>query len=344
MTYKYSNLNFCSLIFPILLTLLSTSCKNISQELSSPKAKIFDQYITRMNVIGEFNGNILVAENGSVIYRKSIGLNSTDPEDSLTMNSQFRLASTSKPLTALAIIKLEEAGKLEYDDPLTKFIPEWPYEGITVRNLLNHTSGIPNHQYLFLKYWKPEYSPYDRKKMVEGNEQMIQLYIKHKPPVEFPPGERYSYRDAGYILLATVIEKVSGRSFPQFMRESIFIPAGMENTHVFSPLQNDPLKYRAFGIMPALNKNGHMDIDFSYLHPLLGANGIYSTVEDLYSLDRILYTEELVSSTSIIEAFSPTILNNGDTIQYGFGWSIRKSSSGGKVVAHSGYSPDLVLS
>jgi len=237
----------------------------------------------------------------------------------------------------MAIMRLKEAGKLDYDDPITKHIPEWPYEGATVRNLINHTSGIPNHNYLFARYWKPNLSPYDPRRIIEGSDQMIQMFIEHQPEVEFRPGGKYGYSDTGYVLLSVIVERVAGIPFHQYMREQVFLPAGMEKTYVFNPLREDPLTDRAYGITPSLDGSGLTTIDFHYLSPLTGAGGVYSTVEDLYRWDRILYTEQLVSASSLKEAFTPTILNNGDTVDYGFGWSIRKSSSGGKVVAHSGY-------
>lgn len=321
-----------------LLLLLLVGCTIPSEESTSLKAKKFEEYITQMFKLGEFNGNVLVAEKGEVIYQRAIGQRSVSIEDSLNLGSQFRLASASKPFTAMAIMILKEAGKLDYEDPIQKFIPEWPYKGATIRNLLNHTSGIPNRNYLFSRYWKPQLSPYDIERITEGNKQMIQLFINHKPELEFKPGKKYGYSDAGYVLLSIIVERISGIPFHQYMRENVFLPAGMENTYVFSPLRKDPLTNRAYGIITAPNGIGHKDIDFFYLDPLTGANGVYSTVEDLYRWDRILYSEKLVSSSTLKEAFTPAILNNGDTTGYGFGWSIRKNSSGGKIVAHSGYS------
>ncbi len=322
----------------ISLLFLLVSCTTTQRNTYSPKTEIFEEYITQMTQRDEFNGNVLVAEKGEVIFQKSIGHRSTNVDDILDLGTQFRLASASKPFTAMAIMLLKEAGRLDYEDPIQKYIPEWPYEGITIRNLLNHTSGIPNHNYLFIRYWKPWLSPYDPERITEGNKQMIQLFIDYKPEVDFLPGEQYSYSDAGYMLLSIIVERISKIPFHQYMREKVFLPAGMDNTYIFNPLHEDPLTNRAYGIMPALNGIGQKDIDFFYLHPLTGANGVYSTVEDLYNWDRILYTEQLVSSTTLEEAFTPAILNNGDSTSYGFGWSIRKTTSGGKIVAHSGYS------
>jgi len=321
-----------------ILFLIFVSCTAPPAESPSSKAKFFEEYITQMAELGEFNGNVLIAEKGEVIYRRSIGQRSAEVGDLLDLDAQFRLASTSKPFTAMAIMRLEEAGKLDYDDPIRKYIPEWPYDGATVRNLLNHTSGVPNVAFLFHINWKPWLGPYDPKRIVEGSEQMIQMFINHQPEVDFQPGERYGYSRAGYQLLSVIVERVSGIPFHQYMRENVFLPAGMENTYIFSPLREDPLTNRAYGIMPALDGSGLKTRDFNYLSPLTGSGGVYSTLEDLYRWDRILYTEQLVSASTLEEAFTPAILNNGDTTAYGFGWDIHKTSSGGKLVSHSGYS------
>lgn len=321
-----------------ILLLMLTSCNILLAQSAVPKAKIFEEYITKMVELNEFNGNVLVAEKGKIIYQKAIGQRSARYGDLLNLGAQFRLASASKPFTAIAIMRLKEVGKLDYDDPIQKYIPEWPYEGATIRNLLNHTSGVPDHNYLFNRYWKPGLSPYDPERIIESSDQMIQMFIDHQPEVDFQPGEKYGYRDTGYHLLSIIIERVSGIPFHQYMREEVFLPAGMDDTYVFSPLREDLLANRAYGIMPDLDGTGLKTLDFHYLSPLTGANGVYSTLEDLYRWDRILYTEQLVSASALDEAFMPAILNNGDSTSYGFGWSMGKTSSGGKMVSHSGYS------
>jgi len=323
---------------PAILLLFFLSCTTPPAESPSSKAKIIEEYITRMADLGEFNGNVLVAEKGQVIYRRAIGQRSVKVGDLLDLGAQFRLASASKPFTAMAIMLLKEAGKLDYEDPVKKYIPEWPYEGATIRNLLNHTSGIPNHKVLFGEHWKPRLREDNPERIIEGSEQMIQMFIDHQPEVYFQPGERYGYSDTGYILLSCIVERVSGIPFHQYMRENVFLPAGMVDTYVFSPLREDPLTNRAYGIMPAPDGSGLKSRDFHYLSPLVGANGVYSTLEDLYRWDRILYTEQLVSASALEEAFAPGVLSNGETTAYGFGWSIHKTSSGGRIVSHSGYS------
>ena len=313
-----------------ILFFLFISCNTPPAESPSPKAKIFEEYLTHMAELGEFNGNVLIAEKGEVIYRRSIGQRTAEAGDLLNLGAQFNLASASQPFTAMAIMRLKEAGKLDYDDPIQKYIPEWPYEGATIRNLLNHTSGIRNAAWLFNIHWKPWINPYDPKRIIEGREQMIQMFINHQPEIYIQPGEEYSHNRADYVLLSVIVERISGIPFHQYMRENVFLPAGMEDTYTFSPLREDPLTNRAYGIMLALDGSGLSTHDFYYLCPLTGGSGVYSTLEDLYRWDRILYTEQLVSASTLEKAFTPAVLNNGDTTTYGFGWSIGETSSGGK--------------
>lgn len=327
------NERFIANLIPFLLLV---SC-NKPTESPSSKAKIFEEYITQMAELGEFNGNVLVAERGEVIYQRSIGQKSAEVGDLLDLGAQFNLASASQPFTAMAIMQLEEAGKLDYEDPIRKYIPEWPYEGATVRYLLNQTSGIPNAAFLFHINWKPWLGPYDPKRIIEGSEQMIQMFINHQPENDIQPGDEFRHTLANYVLLSIIVERISGIPFHQYMRDNVFLPAGMENTYIFSPLREDPLTNRAYGIMPALDGSGLKTLDFDYLRPLTGASNVYSTLEDLYRWDRILYTEQLVSASTLEKAFTPAILNNGDTTAYGFGWRIGKTSSDGKMVSHSGY-------
>ncbi len=321
---------------PAILFFLFFTCTSQTSDSLSSKAKIFEEYITKMVELGEFNGNILVAEKGEVIYRRSIGQRSAEVGDLLDLGAQFNLASASLQFMAMAIMQMKEAGKLEYEDPIQKYIPEFPYEGITIRTLLNQTSGLPDVGYMFNIHWKPWLSPYYPKRIIEGSEQMIQMFINHQVKVEYQPGEVYNHNLADYMLLSVIAERVIGIPLHQYMRENLFLPAGMENTYKFSPLREDPLTNRAYGIMPALDGSGLTTIDFNYLSPKGGGN-VYSTLEDLYRWDRILYTEKLVSASTLEEAFTPVILNSSDTTNAGWGCDIRKTSSGGKILYQDGY-------
>lgn len=292
-----------------------------SSEEPDTRPEILETFIQELVERNQFNGNILVAEKGEVIYERSIGMRSPSPGDSLTLGSQFRLASACGPFTAMAVMTLQEAGLLDYGDLVDKYIPEWPYKGATIRNLLNETSGFPSFKQLFDMYWKPDLRDDDPNRIVEGNEQMIQMFIKHGPEPWAKPGEMYRHSSTDYILLATIVERVSGLPFYQYLREKVFLQAGMNNTYTFSPLREDPLTDRAYGLMESADGSGPILRDFDYMQAVDGF-GIYSTLRDLYWFDRVLYTEQLVSQSNLSEAFTPGVLNNGEKTTTGFGWNL----------------------
>lgn len=303
----------------VCLTVTSSYC----QPATAPDSRleILETFITTLAERGQFNGNILIAEEGEIIYERAIGMRSPTAGDSLNLGSQFRLASACMPFSAMAVMTLEEAGRLSFEDLVEKHIPEWPYKGATIRNLLNEISGFPEAKQLLDKHWKPDLEEDDPDRIVDGNEQVIQMYLKHRPERFAAPGEVYSHGFIGYLLLATIVERVSGLPFHQYMREKVFLPAGMTDTYVYSPLREDPLTNRAIGIMTSMDGSKLVSRDFDYLQALDGF-GIYSTIGDIYKWDRILYTEKLISQANLNQAFAPGLLNNGEKTKSGFGWGL----------------------
>ena len=159
---------------------------------------------------------------------------------------------------------------------------------------------------------------------------------KH-PPLRFKPGEKYEYSNTGYVLLASIIERVSGKTFGEFLKEQIFEPAKMTNTCVYKYAHEDEsMTNRVYGFKKALIGKDLISTDCHYINPVLGDGGVYSTLGDMLKWDRILYDDKILSEASREEAFSPAILNNGDTSWYGFGWGIKTSPTGKKVLEHSG--------
>ncbi|HNS46983.1 MAG TPA: serine hydrolase domain-containing protein, partial [Bacteroidales bacterium] len=174
-----------------------------------------------------FNGNILLAHDNEIVYQACSGY-----EDAhlirLRPETSFQLASVSKQFTAMAILILEAEGKLRLDDPLRNSIPELPYQGVTIRHLLNHTSGVPNYLWYIDQYWTSD-------SLLPTNEDLVSILAEHGDRMNFDPGERFSYSNTGYALLASVVERISGQSFGSFLTERIFIPLHMENASVHAP-------------------------------------------------------------------------------------------------------------
>lgn len=320
-----------------LIIILSSlfSC-NVSQ--APEHGEKYQQYLRQANGRGQFNGNVLVVEHGKVVYQGALGTADPRTKDPLQLNSVFRLASVSKQFTAMAIMILKEDGKLSYDQELKEFFPELPYDGITIRHMLNHTSGLPDYIGLMDKYWKPELPIKHNHKRISGNEDAINTLTTHKPEVYFQPGDDWRYSNTGYMLLASIVSEVSGKSFAQFLNDEVFEPTGMSNTVVYkyTPMYDPNMPNRTFSFRKELNGMDYTSDDDNYLNAAAGDGGIYSTLGDLLKWDRALYTDKLVSNETLEEAFTPAVLNNGDTTDYGFGWYIKYNEAGEKIVWHTG--------
>ncbi len=313
---------------------LLTSC----QAQQQPEVNLYERYLTVAHARGQFNGTALVYDQGKIVYQGAFGIGSIDSVDSLDLNSQFRLASVSKQFTAMGIMILKEQGKLKYDQDIRDFIPELPYEGITVRHLLHHVSGLPDYEPLMDQNWKTDLNYDDPARYTDGNADVIKMLVEKKPPVYFAPGEKWQYSNTGYNLLGTIVAKASGVSFADYTRKYIFDPAGMTKTVMYDfVIGRDPkMPDRAYGFQVGWDGTTRSPADSHYLNHGQGEDGVYSTVGDLLKWDRILYTEKLVSKATLEEAFTPAVLNNGDTTEYGFGWFIQKSPTGKRMVSHSG--------
>jgi CubicO group peptidase (beta-lactamase class C family) len=287
----------------------------------------------------KFSGNVLIAENGKPIFQRSYGLAFREKHDSLNSESIFELASIGKQFTAMAIMILKQEGKLKYEDSLRKFFPELPYINITIRHLLNHTSGLPDYMELVA----PGMNHWDSTRIMT-NKDMIALLAKIKPDVLFQPGEKWEYSNTGYALLASIVEKVSGLTFKEFMAKAIYQPLGMNRSLVYHKrLEQRIVDNYAYGYVFDKKKRDYVMADSSeYASMVYSLDGIYgdgitnSTTTDLLKWDQSLYTEQLVSKETMQDAFSPAPLNGGKTYDYGFGWLFRDTKEFGRIVFHSG--------
>lgn len=326
-----------SLIRPILLSclIIVISCgKNESRKITDKNP--YEEFISAMYTRGQFNGNVLVVKDGEEIYRGSYGIKNINTSEALNAEDRFRLASVSKQFTAAAIIQLEEKGLLSYDQDIKDFIPELPYDGITVSHLLNHVSGLPDYESLMNKYWKPELEYDDVDRFVKNNQDVIDMLVQKKPDVIFLPEEKWEYSNTGYLLLATIVSRASGIPFKKYVKEYIFDPADMGSVvYEYTPDTDPNMPERVFGYRMVLNGDKISD-DRHFVNPVEGDGGIYASLEDLRKWDRALYTDKIMSNKSKDKAFSPFILKSGDKTDYGFGWFIGQSPKGKKTVSHGG--------
>ncbi|HLK28204.1 MAG TPA: serine hydrolase [Puia sp.] len=270
-----------------------------------------------------FNGAVLIGEKGKVLYKKAFGITSADGIQQLTTTSSFNLASVSKQFFSMMIMILKEEGKLNYDDAVQKYLPSFPYNNITVRNLLTHTSGLPEYFDIAARY----------KNLLDTltNESMLALLAETKPPLEFQPGEKWQYCNTNYTTIASIIEKVSGMKCEDFFKQKITLPLKLNNTFIYNLTMKSYPASRVFGFH--YEKGKAVKDDLLWLDGIVGDGNIYSTVEDLYKWDQALYTEKLIKKSTFVEAITPAKLNDGSFTKYGFGWGI---DSVGYKVAHTG--------
>ena len=326
----------------IILLLLFTS------GLAAQKAERIDSLMTQLFKEKKFNGNVLISENNKILYQKSFGLANEETKEALNSNSISELASVSKQFTAMGIAILKDQGKLKYDDKMSKYIPELSfYKDITIRNLLHHTSGLPDYMSLLDSLLMNE--TWRKNVKIATNKDIVDVFAKHNPKVLFPVNEKWEYSNTGYALLASIIEKVSGKSYSEFLKTNIFKPLKMNNTFSytrrFAP-QN--IKNYAFGyvsdclhekILPDDVKQNGLDLYVLSLDGIVGDGTINSTTNDLLIWDKALYENKLLSEISMKEFFASGVLIDGKKTGYGFGWMINNDNIAGNTTSHSGSWP-----
>ena len=285
----------------------------------------------------DFSGVVLIAENGKPVYQKAFGYLEFESQIPLQTTDIFELASVSKQFTAMIIMMLKEKGLLNYDDSVSKYL-QIPYKGMTIRNLLTHTSGLPDYQDIMDKYWD--------KSKVAGNPDCIEYLNKYAPPKHFEPGEKYEYSNTGYMLLASIAEKASGKDFIDMCRKLIFSKLKMKSTDIRTLEEKKATKNFAIGHIYVEERNIYVRADSFpssnytiWLGNRKGPGRISSTAADLLKWDKALYTEKLIRQSTLQEAFTPMKLNDGTISNYGFGWELRNDPSFGKIVQHNGDNP-----
>lgn len=274
---------------------------------------------------------VIVIRKGEIVHSAGYGLANLKTGDPITPSHLFHIASIGKQFTALGIMMLYEEGKLDYDDPLVDYLPEleWLSDKVTIRRLLYHTSGLPNYG-----------NDNDiAEKMLEladapGNAELLEVLADGEYDVEYRPGNKYSYNNTGYDMLGILIERLSGQSYAEFMQERVFDPVGMTHTFV---LPNPAKRASPMVAISYPLKNGK---PVPYVSDpwdnLPGSGAIYSSVEDLYFYDQALYIDDLVEQETLEEAFTTGYLNNGNEIDYGFGWETGEYNDEW-YVGHSGW-------
>ena len=267
-----------------------------------------------------FNGVMFVADDQGVVFQRANGYAQLGTRKRLHTSSQFEVASVSKQFTAVSILMLQEAGMLSLEDSLERFFPFFPYHGITIRQLLCHRSGLPDYLEFAL--------PYSNDLEPMSNEELLQLMTLERPEPESPPDTRFSYSNTGYAVLASVVEKVSGLTFEDFVLRQIFEPLGMTHSRFYTEACQVPSVYT---VGHRRNKSAY---ERDALSGVVGDKGIQTTAEDLYQW--FFHIRTLLSDSTRFMAWLP---QNGDMdscANYGFGWRLSCDAQGNRLVYHGG--------
>lgn len=288
-------------------------------QYSASLQHLYDSLLKR-----NFNGSILVAKNGQVLLEEYRGYANFETKDTITPTTPFHIASISKTFTGIAILKLWEEDKLSLEDSIQRFFPEFPYQGITVRMLLNHRSGLPNYAYVM-----PTDTAWNwRKKHVATNNDMLKYLIDHKPLLYSLPNRSFHYCNTNFALLALIVEKVTGQTFPEYMKKTIFEPSGMENSFVFSI--KDTASYK-----PSYLFNNR-SFPLENMDCIYGDKNVYSTPRDLLQWDKALFNNTIVSKGTYEEAVRPYSNEKPSIHNYGLGFRLMLFPDH-KIVYHNGW-------
>jgi N-acyl-D-amino-acid deacylase len=309
------NKTLIALSFLFYSTLISAQMTEKIQSLDSVLTYLYDREL--------FNGTALVAENGQVLYKKAFGLANIATNEPLKTASAFNLASISKQFFTMMTMILQERGKLNYDDPVKKHLAEFPYDSITIRHLMTHTSGLTEYFDLLLKHTGSTDTI--------NNADVLKLYKDLKPALDFKTGEKWAYSNTNYVFLASLIERVSGKKIATFFKETIVRPLELKNTYLYSLQMPVSPENRVYGFKYLAGKKKPDDL--MRFDGIVGDGNIYSSVEDLFIWEQSFNTEKLVKQSTIKTALTPVTLNDGSTYDYGFGWGI---TEGGNKISHTG--------
>lgn len=351
MTFKVkSNINLKNYFFNIIFCFLpviffSQACKESSNKklntgshdtiLKFTSGKVSPEDSLKLNEISEkwfdavlkrsrFNGGMLVAKNDKIVFEKYNGFENPAGKDSITSLTPFHIASVSKTFTAMGVLKLYQDGKLDINKPVSEYLDSFNYPGVTVKTLLNHRSGLPNYIYFMEKMG------WDKHVYVENKDVLNYLiYKKDELKNIGRPDASFNYCNTNYVLLALIIEKISGISYPDFIKKTFFDPIGMKNSFVFTINDTSKITYS----YDWRRRQIPLDfLDFTY-----GDKNIYSTPEDILRWDMALKSHLIFKDSTLNEAYAPYSNEKPGIRNYGLGWRMNIFPDGRKTIYHNGW-------
>jgi CubicO group peptidase (beta-lactamase class C family) len=299
----------------------------IKQKINADyKTARIDSIFQRKYKLGGFNGTVLIAQQGVVLYRKAFGFADIRNKDTLLPESKFQLASLSKTFTAVATLKLVQEGKISLEDSVKKFIPEFPYSGIQIKSLLSHRSGLPNYAYVLTDSVR-------KVNKFPSNADIVRWYCCVKPKLYNTPNRYFSYSNTNFSLLASIIERVSGLSFENYLKKNIFQPLGMKNTFLVTTTNDSININRTVGHQfgGRLPKDNFDDV--------VGDKGVYSTTDDLMKWYQGLANNCILKPETTKEAFTPRSFEKHGVKNYGYGFRMHADETThiAKYVYHTGW-------
>lgn len=287
--------------------------------LAKASEQFYNQYLLRTR----FNGAILVAKSGKIVFERYNGLTEINKGEAIDSSIAFHLASISKTFTAMGILKLAQDNKLNIDDPVTKYIENFPYSEITIRNLLSHRSGLPNYVHFI------ESMGWNTREQLT-NQSLLDFIVKNARKISRGSSNtNFDYSNTNYALLALIIEKVANLNYSTFLDNTFFKPIGMYHTFVYNPSMQKT-------VLPSFKFNNQKE-EFNFLDAVYGDKNIYSTVRDMMKWDLAISDGSLFTKTTLDQAFQGYSYERKGVKNYGLGWRLYEMPSGKKIIYHNGW-------
>ncbi|MEY2830301.1 MAG: hypothetical protein RIQ33_2159 [Bacteroidota bacterium] len=273
-----------------------------------------------------FNGAILVAQWGQIIYKNWYGWADANNRQSINEHTSFQLASVSKQFTAVAIMQLMEKGLLNLSDNVESYFPNFPYSNITIKLLLCHRSGLPNYLNFAPLYWK-------NKTQLMSNMDLIEMMKTHKPHIASQPDSHFEYCNTNYAVLAAIVEKISGMSFAEYAHQNLFMKLGMNDSWIFTAENYAQKQNKALGYSRSGWQKGGID----FTDGVTGDKGVFTSIYDMWKWDCAMYDFSILKKETLDEAYQPRSFEKRGVKNYGYGWRMFVYSPTLKAVYHNGW-------
>ncbi|MCG2794211.1 MAG: beta-lactamase family protein [Weeksellaceae bacterium] len=347
-------MNFRKIIVPVFTVLSVFACKKEKESAASYTSKLpnygnvdiekvfepdeltlpnqtsilpqINNYYQKVWVEGDLSGGLLVAKGNRIIFEKYRGFGRENGGMPIDAKTPLHVASVSKTMTAMAVLKLVEAGKLKLEDNVTKFFPEFPYPEITVFSLLSQRSGLPKYEH-FDQSIKP--APEELKKEFLSNQDVVDMIIKYKPALARPSNTGFMYCNTNFALLALIVEKVTARPFPEAMQEILFKPLKMAHTFIFQK-KDIPTASQSFF-------SGYRLYPLDNLDLIYGDKNVYTTPRDLLNFSVALYSKDFLKPQLKAKIFEPYSNEKQGINNYGLGFRMKNFDNGEKLTYHNGW-------